>query len=84
MSIKVRIILAILALLVVIGLVNWLLGWIGPILIVLGLVAALYFGYRAVTRRKDATGWMTRRLSRQIEESARKQMADLERRQKQR
>ena len=84
MSTKARVILIVVAVLLVLWGLSQVTGWIVMLLMGLGMVAALFFLWRALARRSDATGWMTRRLSRQIETAARKQMADLERRQKQR
>lgn len=84
MSTKARLILIAIAVLLVLWGLSQLASWVVLLLMVLGVATALFLTYRALTRRSDATGWMTRRLSRQIETAARKQMADLERRQKQR
>ena len=84
MSIKARLILLAIVVLLVVWGISQLAGWMIILLAVLGIVTASILAYRALTRRSDATGWMTRRLSRQIETAARKQMTDLEKRQKQR
>ena len=84
MSKKARLILTVVAVLLILWGMSQLAGWIVLLLTLLGVGAALFLVWRTLSRRSDATGWMTRRLSRQIGDAARKQMAEMERRQKQR
>lgn len=84
MSKKARLILTVVAVLLIVWGIAQLPGWLVLLLTLGGVALAGHLVWRALARRSDATGWMTRRLSRQIGDAARKQMSDPERRQKQR